>query len=90
MFLRDAACMEVEETGTDFYKKMVKSDIGAIIYSQSGGDIPLKLSPGKYILKYVNPSNGRIELINKSLKIKDIYNLKIPENKEGIYWFHKI
>lgn len=89
-FLKDAAAMEVEETNTDEYKKMVKSDIGSIIYSQSGTEIPIQLSSGKYVLKYIHPASGKMETINKSLKIKELYNLKVPDKKEGIYWFHKL
>ena len=89
-FLKDAAAMEVEETNTDEYKKMVKSDIGSIIYSKSGTEIPVQLSSGKYILKYIHPASGKIETINKSLKINGLYNLKVPDKKEGIYWFHKL
>ena len=89
-FLKDAAAMEVEETDTDNYKKMVKSDIGSIIYSKSGTEIPVQLSSGKYVLKYIHPASGKIETINKSLKINGLYNLKVPDKKEGIYWFHKL
>ena len=89
-FLKDAAAMEVEETNTDEYKKMVKSDIGSIIYSKSGTEIPVQLSSGKYVLKYIHPASGKIETINKSLKINGLYNLKVPDKKEGIYWFHKL
>ena len=89
-FLKDAAAMEVEETNTDEYKKMVKSDIGSIIYSKSGTEIPVQLSSGKYVLKYIHPASGKIETINKSLKINGLYNLKMPDKKEGIYWFHKL
>ena len=89
-FLKDAAAMEVEETNTDEYKKMVKSDIGSIIYSKSGTEIPVQLSSGKYALKYIHPASGKIETINKSLKINGLYNLKVPDKKEGIYWFHKL
>lgn len=89
-FLKDAAAMEVEETNTDTYRKMVKSGIGSIIYSKSGTEIPIQLSSGKYVLKYIHPSSGKVEVLNKSLKIKDLYNLKVPEKKEGIYWFHKL
>ena len=89
-FLKDAAAMEVEETNTDEYKKMVKSDIGSIIYSKSGTEIPVQLSSGKYVLKYIHPASGKIETINKSLKINGLYKLKVPDKKEGIYWFHKL
>ena len=89
-FLKDAAAMEVEETNTDEYKKMVKSDIGSIIYSKSGTEIPVQLSFGKYVLKYIHPASGKIETINKSLKINGLYKLKVPDKKEGIYWFHKL
>ena len=75
---------------TDEYKKMVKSDIGSIIYSKSGTEIPVQLSSGKYVLKYIHPASGKIEIINKSLKINSLYNLKVPDKKEGIYWFHKL
>jgi len=63
---------------------MVKSDIGSIIYSKSGTEIPVQLSSGKYVLKYIHPASGKIETINKSLKINGLYNLKVPDKKEGI------
>ncbi len=89
-FLKDAAAMEVEETDTDKYRKLVKSGIGSIIYSKSGTDIPLQLPSGKYVLKYIHPHSGEIETINKSLRINGLYELKVPDKKEGIYWFHKL
>ena len=89
-FLRDAAMMEVEETDTDDYRKMVKSGIGSIIYSKSGTEIPIRLSSGKYVLKYIHPGTGRVDVIYKSLKINGIYRLKTLEKGEGIYWFHKL
>ena len=89
-FLKDAAVMEVEETNTDQYKKLVKSDTGNIIYSKSGTEIPIHLSSGKYVLKYIHPDSGKVDIINKSLKIKGLYTLKVPDKKEGIYWFHKL
>lgn len=82
--------MEVEETNTDQYKKLVKSDTGNIIYSKSGTEIPIHLSSGKYVLKYIHPDSGKVDIINKSLKIKGLYTLKVPDKKEGIYWFHKL
>ena len=81
---------QVKEGNTDEYKKMVKFDIGSIIYSKSGTEIPVQLSSGKYVLKYIHPASGKIETINKSLKINGLYNLKVPDKKEGIYWFHKL
>ena len=89
-FLKDAAIMEVEETNTDDYKRIVKSDIGSIIYSKSGTEIPVQLSSGKYSLKYIHPSSGKVTMIDKLLKINDVYTLKVPDKKEGIYWFHKL
>ena len=89
-FLKDAAIMVVEETNTDDYKRIVKSDIGSIIYSKSGTEIPVQLSSGKYSLKYIHPSSGKVTMIDKLLKINDVYTLKVPDKKEGIYWFHKL
>ena len=80
-FLKDAAVMEVEETNTDQYKKLVKSDTGNIIYSKSGTEIPIHLSSGKYVLKYIHPDSGKVDIINKSLKIKGLYTLKVPDKK---------
>ncbi len=89
-FLRDAATMKIEKTGTKDYYKMGKSDIGAIIYSQSATEIPLQLTSGKYAVTYIHPSSGKMETVNKSLKINGLYQFKIPGGKEGIYWFHKL
>ena len=89
-FLTDAAAMDMEDTGTNKYQKLVKSGIGSIIYSHSATDIPVHLSPGKYILKSVDPKTGAITVIAKRLNIKDVYMLKAEENKDCIYWFHRI
>lgn len=89
-FFKDVAAMQVEETGTQQYRKLVKSGIGAIIYSKSGGEIPVRLTPGKYILRSINEATGKMEVIGKKLKISDLYTLKVPEGKSGIYWFHKL
>ncbi|MCI1647357.1 MAG: DUF6298 domain-containing protein [Bacteroides sp.] len=90
LFLADAACMKVEESKEPFYEKMVNSDTGAIIYSHSSGNIPLALSSGKYRLSRVNVRSGAMEVINKQLKISGIYTLRIPDNKECVYWLHKL
>ena len=89
-FLKDAAAMKVEETDNTSYKKMVNSDIGAIIYSQSGTNVDLYLSTGKYQVSSINARTGAIEIIHKSLKIKSLYQIKVPSDKNGIYWFHKL
>ena len=82
--------MDMEDTGTNKYQKLVKSGIGSIIYSHSATDIPVHLSSGKYILKYIHPGSGKMIVIDKSLKINGVYKLKVPDKKEGIYWFHKL
>lgn len=88
-FLSDAAAMEVEETGTKEYLKLGKIGIGTIIYSKSEANIPLQLASGTYVLKYINPSSGKIETINSKLKVNTLYNFTPPKGKSGIYWFHK-
>lgn len=89
-FLKDVATMNIEETGTNEYQKLVKSDIGCVIYSHSEVEIPIQLLPGKYLLRYINPKTGEVNMVNKNLKIKDIYNLKTAKNKDCIYWFYRI
>lgn len=88
-FLKDVAAMTVEETGTDQYRKLVKSDTGAIIYSKSGAKIPVQLSPGRYRLTYINTASGKMDFVDNSLNVKGLYVLKVPDGQEGIYWFHK-
>ena len=73
--------MDMEDTGTNKYQKLVKSGIGSIIYSHSATDIPVHLSPGKYILKSVDPKTGAITVIAKRLNIKDVYSLKQKKTK---------
>lgn len=73
--------MDMEDTGTNKYQKLVKSGIGSIIYSHSATDIPVHLSPGKYILKSVDPKTGAITVIAKRLNIKDVYMLKAEKTK---------
>ena len=85
-FLKDAATMKVVETGTDAYKEMVNSGKSIIIYSQSTGNIPVQLEKGKYILRKINPANGDVELVSKSVKGGQIYRLNADS---GVYWFSK-
>lgn len=87
--LKDILQMQPENTPTDDYRKMVKSGIGSIIYSHSSGNIPLELSPGKYILKYIDPKTGKIETLNSSLVVKSKQEIKLPVDKPGVYWIRK-
>lgn len=90
IFLADAAQMKTEDTGTDSYQKMVKSDKGSIIYSHSDTEITIRLAPGKYTLKSINPVTGEVSVLFKRLIIKDVYPLKPQGNTDGIYWFQKL
>lgn len=89
-FFKDVAAMQVEETGTEQYRKLVKSGIGAIIYSKSATDIPVQLPPGKYLLRHIDEATGKITVVDNKLKTSNLYTLKVPKGKEGIYWFHKL
>ncbi len=89
-FLRDVAAMQVEETKNDQYKKLVKSGIGVIIYSKSEAEIPIQLESGKYMLKYISPGSGTVQVVDKSLKVSGMYTLKILQGKAGVYWLHKL
>ena len=88
-FLHDVAQMEGVETGIEGCRVLVKSDIGCVIYSHSQDEIPVQLSNGKYVLKYINPSTGVVSILDKSLKISDGYRFKSPNKKTGIYWLYK-
>lgn len=85
-FLKDAATMKVEETGTDEYKKMVNSGNSVIIYSKSGQNIPVQLGKGKYILRKIDTVSGKMEVISKSIKGNQTYQLNATS---GVYWFSK-
>lgn len=85
-FLKEAATMKVVETGTDAYKEMVNSGKSIIIYSKSKENIPVQLEKGKYILRKINPNNGEIELVSKSVKGGQTYQLNADS---GVYWFSK-
>lgn len=88
-FLQDVACMKAVETGTDAYKLLVNSDISCVIYSKSGNKVPVRLSNGRYVIKYINPIDGTIQVINKSLNINKEYLFEVPNGKTGAYWFCK-
>lgn len=88
-FLNEVAQMEIVETGTDDYRVLVKSDIGCVIYSQSNRGIPVRLSNGKYLMKYIDPSTGMVSTLNNSLKINGDYEFKSPSGKAGVYWLCK-
>ncbi len=89
-FLKDAAEMQVENSSTDNYQKLVKSDTGCIIYSHSEDAIPVNLPNGKYTLNVVNPSDGVITVREKAIKINGLYLLDTNGKKDMIYWFHRL
>jgi hypothetical protein len=88
-FMRDVAQMVVKPVNSDKYKMMVKSGTGIIIFAQSESEIPIQLEQGKYILKFVENKTGEIEILNKSIKGGQLFNLKTITGKTGVYWFQK-
>lgn len=90
VFLKDVAAMNIEETGTNEYQKLVNFDTGCIIYSHSEAEIPITLPAGKYILKSLNPNTGEVMIVDKRLNINGVYRLKTGGDKDCIYWFHRI
>ncbi|MDD3321717.1 MAG: DUF6298 domain-containing protein [Paludibacter sp.] len=88
-FLIDVAKMQVHEVKNDNYKMLVKSDTGIIIYAQSNQKIPVKLSRGKYILKFIDSNSGITKILERSIKGMRIYNLQPIVGVSGVYWFQK-
>ncbi|MDR0893270.1 MAG: DUF6298 domain-containing protein [Mediterranea sp.] len=91
-FLQDAAAMNIQPGDTDSYKALVKSGIGSIIYSQSGQSIPVQLTPGKYTLKYIQPTSGEVKVLHKSISMPSVKgkgNYILETKDEGVYWFHR-
>lgn len=88
-FLNDVAKMLILPSDGSYWQ-LGKSDIGYLIYSQKPMETLLKLSPGKYMLKKVNMRTGKIEVLIKNLKIKDLYKLRTGEQNGQMYWFDKI
>ena len=69
---------------------MVKSGIGAIIYTLSEQKTPVLLENGKYILRFIDGSTGESEIINKAIKGGKTFILKPLSGRQGAYWFEKI
>jgi hypothetical protein len=88
-FLEAVAQMQVVETGTASHCLLVKSDTGCVIYSQPGIRMSLPLSNGRYVVKYIDPADGTISVLNKSLKISGDYSFEAPDKRTGVYWFCK-
>lgn len=86
-FLHDVARMEIVETGTEDYRILVNSDKSCVIYSQSKSKIPIRLSKGTYVIKFIDPLSGNVSLFSKSLKISGEYIFEVPDDKTGVYWF---
>lgn len=89
-FLIDAANMKVGKFKDGKYCSLVKNDTGIIIYSMSEQEITIKLSDGKYVLKEINPQNGKVVGESKLLNIKDIYRLKTSPKGDFVYWIYKL
>jgi hypothetical protein len=88
-FLTAVAQMRVVETGTTGYRLLVKSDTACVIYFQSNRRVSLSLSNGRYVIKYIDPANGTVSVIDKSLEINGEYQFEAPNKKIGVYWFCK-
>lgn len=89
-FLTDAAAMKIEKTDSSAYQKLTNADKGCILYVHDGvSDIPVELN-GRYAVHYIRPSDGKTEIIYKSLKVNGSYHLRLKDEKEGVYWFHKL
>ncbi len=89
-FLKAASLMNIEQVKNDNYKKLVKSGIGIIIYSQSENTIPVQLESGKYALKFINIKTGEEKTFTKTLNGAQLYQLKGAGSSAGIYWFQKL
>lgn len=88
--LKSLVDMKSEDTGSDDYKKLVKSDNSeCVIYSLKGGQFPVNLVTGSYQVKYVEPANGNVVMLQKSIKLTNGSNYVSPTGKAGAYWFMK-
>ncbi len=88
-FLNAASKMNVEPVNNANYKKLVKSGLGIIIFSQSQMNIPVQLESGKYQLKFIDGKTGEMTVLVKLLNGSQLYDLKVPSGNAGIYWFQK-
>ncbi len=89
-FLKAAAKMNIEQVNNAGYTKLVKSDIGIIIYSQSESEIPVQLEKGRYALKFIDSKTGEEKELNKALDGAQTYQLKVTHGNAGAYWFQKL
>lgn len=87
-FLSDVSKMLTLPTDGSYWE-LGKNGIGSIIFSRKAKEIWVRLSPGKYVLKVVDMYTGDVNILNKSLKTNGLYNLKITEGSNKIYWFDK-
>lgn len=85
-FLKAVALMKPVKNDIPEGIKMVKSDTGMIIFSQSGEEIAVPLEKGSYCLKTINPSTGVVSTLVKKIKGDRNYLLK----GTGIFWFGKL
>lgn len=88
-FLRDAGMMKVSKSKKGKFYQLVKNDTGNIIYSMSKQEIPIHLSDGKYILKEIEPSTGKVKIVDNLLNIRGKYVLKTSSSGDKVYWITK-
>ncbi len=89
-FLKAVAQMDVQLVKSDQYKMLVKSGIGAIVYTEKQSIVPVQLEKGKYSLTFVNKQTGEVKLITKLINGDQIYQLKTLSGQAGVWWFRKI
>ena len=84
-FLNDVAKMLIEPSGENYWK-IGKTGIGCLIYSKITQEIPLKLAKGTYTLKMIDMRTGEVKILNKKLRINDLYILKTSNDEGKVYW----
>lgn len=90
-FNTSVAQMGIRMVKSDKYKIIENPGSDMVIYAINDDQIiPVNVSPGKYSLKYIDPKTGQIEMLNKTIKINKIFDLKVFKQKDGAYWFQRL
>ncbi len=90
-FAKSVVQMGIALVKSDTYKVLEKQGLGAVVYTmQPGITIPLNAAPGRYVLRFISPETGVVEILKKPFKISKSFDLKTIKEKSGVYWLQKI
>jgi hypothetical protein len=89
-FLKTAAGASVAVVNSDTHKILKNKDTDFIIYTTDNKDISIDNEVGRYEIKQIDPTSGKISIYQKTIRAGKNYTFTPNTKGTGVYWFHKL